>query len=177
MNTFSELLRTKDKIIHTYTDESTISSKSAYDSPTTDKFLRNSYALNLLSRPNLGVLKRSQSINNQLSDIAINCNVTGWDGREATPILQNLLTLIKEFLRSLDVSINAPEITPEPNGWVGLEWKKNNNYLILRVRPDGEVGFFYETHKGDQGYGNGRIQNNQFKPNQDILFKILEENE
>lgn len=54
-----------------------------------------------------------------------------WDGLEAEPIPEAAIQEARIFLRKLPSSIPMPEVIPEPDGYLGLEWYANKWLLYV----------------------------------------------
>ncbi|MEO8324951.1 MAG: hypothetical protein ABI618_03825 [Nitrospirota bacterium] len=54
-----------------------------------------------------------------------------WDGLEAEPIPAAAIQEARIFLRKLPSSIPMPEVIPEPDGYLGLEWYANKWLLYV----------------------------------------------
>lgn len=57
-----------------------------------------------------------------LTRIVRDCSADGWDGYEAKPILAPTENLARLFLESLPMWLPAPNIVPEADGEIGIEW-------------------------------------------------------
>lgn len=54
-----------------------------------------------------------------------------WDGLDAEPIPAAAIQEARIFLRQLPSSIPMPEVIPEPDGYLGLEWYANKWLLYV----------------------------------------------
>jgi len=59
------------------------------------------------------------------------CSTEGWDGYDALPITEDTCEEAKRFIKSLPINFPMPEIVPEPNGGIGLEWSKGNRLIFV----------------------------------------------
>jgi len=66
-----------------------------------------------------------------IDELCRECSLEGWDGYEAPPIAEDACYEAKRFIRSLPVSFPMPEIVPEPNGGIGLEWSKGDRLIFV----------------------------------------------
>lgn len=76
----------------------------------------------------------------------------GWDGEKAKPINNKAYSELREIIHSLPDTFHAPEIVPEPDGTLNLEWFKNkNNVTSLGVDGSGKIyykiGLYAEIDK------------------------------
>lgn len=64
----------------------------------------------------------------------------GWDGDTAKPINNKAYSELREIIHSLPDTFHAPEIIPEPDGTLNLEWfKHKNNVTSLGVDGSGKI--------------------------------------
>lgn len=61
----------------------------------------------------------------QLADLARDCSTENWDGYGARPLLVGALREAALVLRSLPPGVVEPEIAAEPDGSIGVEWRKD----------------------------------------------------
>lgn len=68
-----------------------------------------------------------------LDKIFEECSEEGWDGYDALPITQEAYIEAERLIKSLPTPsfIPMPEITPEPNGEITLEWSKGNRQIFV----------------------------------------------
>lgn len=65
-----------------------------------------------------------------------------WDGYGATPISRDSAVEVQRFLKLLPPQIPMPEILPEPDGHIGLEWELDHDcWLILSFSGDGKIHY------------------------------------
>lgn len=57
-----------------------------------------------------------------LWSLADACGQANWDGEGARPAALNSVYMAEGFIRVLPEDIPLPEITPEPDGSIGLDW-------------------------------------------------------
>lgn len=76
-------------------------------------------------------LGRLDEILSSLDELCRDCSLEGWDGYDAPPIAEDTCDEAKRFIRGLPVNFPMPEIVPEPNGGIGLEWSKGNRLIFV----------------------------------------------
>jgi hypothetical protein len=76
-------------------------------------------------------LGRLDEVLSSLDDLCRECSLEGWDSYDALPIAENTCDEAKRFIKSLPVNFPMPEIVPEPNGGIGLEWSKGNRLIFV----------------------------------------------
>lgn len=68
---------------------------------------------------------------NSLLDIYSRCSEEGWDGYGASAIHENTFKEALKLIELLPSSLPMPEITPEPGGEIGLEWRKRKRQIFV----------------------------------------------
>jgi len=95
-----------------------------------------------------------------LDEVYDECSVENWDGYNAQPVSQDAYfeasKLLKIFPTS-SISLPMPDIGPEPDGGIGLEWYKDKGFsflvsingknIITYVGRFGKNKHFYGTEK------------------------------
>lgn len=66
----------------------------------------------------------------QVEEIFIECSFEGWDGENARPISEEVRQRAIEFLESLPLGIEAPEVGAEPDGDITLEWYRSPQWIL-----------------------------------------------
>ncbi len=68
-----------------------------------------------------------------LDEVYSECSEEGWDGYDAYPITEAAYIEARKFIESLPLTstIPMPEIIPEPNGDIGLEWSKGDRQVFV----------------------------------------------
>ncbi len=61
-------------------------------------------------------------LEDELHSIGLSCRYSDWDGYGAKPVNTSTIENAKHYLSLLSKKIPAPEVTPEPDGEVALEW-------------------------------------------------------
>lgn len=59
------------------------------------------------------------------------CSKENWDGYGAKPLIREAYFEAIRFLNNLPVEISLPEVSPEPTGEIGLEWRKEDHAIFL----------------------------------------------
>ena len=75
-------------------------------------------------------LGRSETLNS-LVEIYSKCYQEDWDGYGAFPINENTFKEALKFIELLPSSLPMPEITAEPGGEIGLEWRKGKRQIFV----------------------------------------------
>jgi len=76
-------------------------------------------------------LGRLNDILQSLDELCKECSEEGWDGYNAIPVAEDTCDEAKRFIKSLPINFPMPEIVPEPNGGIGLEWSKGNRQVFV----------------------------------------------
>lgn len=74
-----------------------------------------------------------------LSKIVISCNERGWDGYDALPISAKVIEITSRLIKKMGILgfQNYPELVPENDGAITLEWYVNpKQELSVSVNPN-----------------------------------------
>lgn len=66
----------------------------------------------------------------ELRSIALECGVENWDDEGANPIEPWAVRTAERFIRVLPEGIPMPEVTPEPDGSIGLDWSVSSSRVF-----------------------------------------------
>ena len=68
-----------------------------------------------------------------LREIYRECSEEGWDGYDALPITGSAYVEAKRLIESLPLTsfFPMPEVVPEPNGEIGLEWYRKSRLVFI----------------------------------------------
>ena len=75
------------------------------------------------------------------------CYEQGWNGYDADPFSDKLISYVKEIIIDLDI---IPEIFPTADNSIQLEYTWDNKYLEFQVFEDKSMSWYYEegdTHR------------------------------
>jgi len=81
-------------------------------------------------RDTISYTPRRVYVVNQLLSIHKESSISGWDGYDAQPVKVESLNNAIDFMNDLDEDIPAPDICPEPDGEIALEWYGSNQSTI-----------------------------------------------
>jgi len=77
---------------------------------------------------NITITEALQSLNEVFEE----CSEEGWDGYDALPITEEAYFEAIKLIKSLPVtSFPMPEVTPVPNGKIGLEWYREKRQVFV----------------------------------------------
>lgn len=87
----------------------------------------------------VGEFRRAETLRVQdqvlrsLDEVFEECSKEGWHGDEALPITEDAYLEAKRLIMSLPIIsfFPMPEIIPEPNGEIALEWSKGNRQVFV----------------------------------------------
>lgn len=72
------------------------------------------------------------SIIDEIESVASECSEKNWDGYDAAPIHRDSVNAAIQFLHGLRISQPIPDVVPEPDGDLALEWEIDaDNWLII----------------------------------------------
>lgn len=74
----------------------------------------------------------------ELNDVALECNAADWDGYDALPVPLEAVINAQALVRALPDDIPMPEIAPEPDGAISLDWVKSRHELVSVSVDDGD---------------------------------------
>lgn len=75
----------------------------------------------------------------------------GWDGYDASPVLEQTISNAKRIIRALPKSLQFPTVGAECDGHITLEWYRHPHKLLsVSVGPDGFL--YYAALIGDQSF-------------------------
>ena len=82
---------------------------------------------------NTETLGRSDEVLQSLNEVFDECYEEGWDGYDALPITGSAYVEAKRLIESLPLTsfFPMPEVVPEPNGVIGLEWYRKNRLVFI----------------------------------------------
>lgn len=89
-------------------------------------------------------LGRQDDTLQSLDAVVEECSEPGWDGYDALPIKEEAYLEAKRLIRSLPITsfIPMPEITPESNGDIALEWSKGKRLIfVASIRGENEITY------------------------------------
>lgn len=91
---------------------------------------------------------------NALMETYKECCEESWDGYGAVPISQATCSEAVRFLDALPSWIPAPEIVPEPDGYIGFEWRRGKYWTVV-ASVDGTNHIIYAGifGTGDKSHG------------------------
>lgn len=84
-------------------------------------------------------LKDLSNLKKEFDSIEADCGSRNWDGYNATPISHNALRSAWDYASSLPEEIPIPEVTPEPDGEIALEWYGKDGSVFSISFGEGET--------------------------------------
>ena len=89
--------------------------------------------------------------------LAEECSQNGWDGSDASALDPSAVDRAIEFIRALPDSVPLPELAPEPDGAISMDWIKTPRRLFS-VSVSASSRFAYAWLDGsDVGHGVARF--------------------
>jgi len=84
-----------------------------------------------------------------VNSITCDCSAPGWDGYKAMPISIESAESAEKFILALPQSIPVPEISPEPDGELSLDWVKTKRSVFsLSMGPNGRMAYAWMDDMG-----------------------------
>ncbi len=90
----------------------------------------------------------------KLDELYINCSAENWDGYEANPISPDAYFEAKKLLHSLPYVFPMPDILPEPEGEIGLEWYRERGFsFAISVSGQNKIIYAGQFGKNNEIHG------------------------
>ena len=87
----------------------------------------------------------------ELNNVFNECSEENWDGYMAAPVSKCVYSNVKKLLAMIPSSFPEPDILPEPDGSIGLEWFKKKNFVFVISIADNNIisyaGLFGKNNK------------------------------
>lgn len=78
----------------------------------------------------------------QLFALANECSTDGWDGGEAMALNPDAVRYAQGVIRSLPDGFPLPEVAPEPDGSVSLDWIRSRHRMFsMSVGPSNKIAY------------------------------------
>lgn len=82
------------------------------------------------------------SLQSTLEEVVITCSRPDWDGYGARPISQAVHVQARAFLDALPMWLPAPDIVPESDGEIAIEWDVESNRIFsVSIGADGTLNY------------------------------------
>ena len=100
----------------------------------------------------------------QIETLAKECSEPDWDGENARPLDRLAALSATNFIRALPDGIALPELAPEPDGSICLEWIQSRNCLFsLSVGANGRLAYAWMDGT-DGGHAAARFDGETIPP-------------
>ena len=77
-----------------------------------------------------------------------------WDGYDALPIHEGVIKSAKYYITSLPDRFPCPELTPDPNGTISMEWETHEGIAHLEIGKT-RYSLYIKRHSGDPVFRDG----------------------
>lgn len=116
-------------------DGDTVCNTECYISYNKDvkNFISNNNNIDIDILESIGVFNQSKDKNSLIAELyrmSSECGKDNWDGEGALALDPFILHITENVIQSLDSNIPLPEITPEPDGCISLDWIISKNKEI-----------------------------------------------
>lgn len=82
------------------------------------------------------------------------CSKRNWDGYNAPPIRKKAYNEAKKIIKKLPSNIPMPDIVPEPDGDIGLDWYKEKHFgFIISVSGNSKINYAGVFGEGNTASG------------------------
>ncbi|MBA2526958.1 MAG: hypothetical protein H0V18_14425 [Pyrinomonadaceae bacterium] len=100
----------------------------------------------------------------QIWSLVDECAEVGWDGQEAEPISEVAAALAADFIRALPKHVPLPELAPEPDGSISLDWIRSRHRLFsLSVGASSRLAYAW-LDGTDRGHAVARFDGETVPP-------------
>ena len=131
--------------------------------------IANKTALDLTASP--AFFREKRECLHSLDRLAGDCAQIDWDGQDATPISSMVVGRAGELVRALPEHWTMPELTPEPDGNIGLDWILGRyRQVSVSVPATGPLAFAW-LHGSERGYGMTEFDGRRFPAS---LMKVVD---
>ena len=97
----------------------------------------------------------------ELESISEDCSSPEWDGYSAEPISNIAIERTKKFLDLIPDNIPVPEIVPQANGGLSLEWYRSPDSLFdISVEKEGPLIFAGKLSPSSRLHGETSLESN-----------------
>lgn len=106
-----------------------------------------------------GTIDWTDSALENLNEVYDECSEVNWDGYDATPICPEAYFEASKLLRIIPNRFPMPDILPEPDGGVGLEWYKEKDFsFVVSVMGKNVITYAGQFGKNSETYGTERFK-------------------
>lgn len=95
-----------------------------------------------------------------LREIAIECRSDDWDSYGATAVSETALMMTERLIRTLPDDVALPEISPEPDGELSLDWTPSDTRTFSLSIGNGRRFSYAWIDGTDRGHGVASIVGN-----------------
>lgn len=90
-----------------------------------------------------------------LDEIFNKCSKKNWNGYNAPPIRKKVYKEAKKIIENLPPNIPMPDIVPEPDGDIGLDWYKEEHFgFTISVSGNNKINYAGVFGEGNTTSGN-----------------------
>jgi len=114
--------------------------------------------INILPETNKEEVKNDFS--NKMDNIIKECSDKNWDGYGAEPIDKDYKDIVEKLLNAFPQYIPTPDILPEPDGEISLEWNiSKNKVFYISINKNNKLSYAY-INNGKKSTGVGIFDKN-----------------
>jgi hypothetical protein len=104
------------------------------------------------------------AIISQIWALVDECAEMGWDGAEAEPISELAAEQAADFIRALPENTPLPEVAPEPDGSISLDWIQSRSRLFsLSIGESNRLAYAW-LDGADRGHAVARFDGESVPP-------------
>jgi hypothetical protein len=110
------------------------------------------------------------SVLSQIQALSAECVRSGWDATEAEPVCKSAASRAADFIRALPEGFPLPEIAPEPDGSISLDWIRSRSRVFsLSVGMSNRLPYAWINDR-DSGHAVAAFDGKNIPP--DILERL-----
>lgn len=97
-----------------------------------------------------------------LDNLYKECSVKNWDGYGAEPLCKELREVVEKFLNLLPNNIPDPDIIPDTDGEISLDWYREKNTIFsISIGKNNQLNYAFRSGNGKESYCGSEIFNDK----------------
>ncbi|QOJ24696.1 MAG: hypothetical protein HRU78_14490 [Gammaproteobacteria bacterium] len=115
-----------------------------------------------------------EKLKEDLIAVLMECNQNNWNGYDSIPINPNALLRAWDYARNLPKEIPIPEVTPEPDGEMALEWYgKDGSVFSISFGESDTISYAGLFSDKTKTYGVERLDSENKKILEEFITRAL----
>jgi len=105
----------------------------------------------------IALFGRKAAVISRIAEVSDQCGKPGWDGDDAEAVSEISVAQALDFIRALPDGLPLPEVAPEPDGAISLDWIESRHRLFsLSVGASPRLSYAW-LDGSDRGHGVARF--------------------